>query len=634
MSVRAKTSWLVGGVFSAFIGVSHGVQQYIVLPSFAALEQDDAAANQKRCVEAIGREIELLSYHLSDWSSWNDTYEFMVDLNEEYKLANLVPTMYTNNHINLVCFVDNEARVVWSGAYDLATAEPMTIAAFAGTTVHPHHPLLKQSDLTSAVEGVMITEHGPLLVASRRILNNENEGPPRGTLIMGKLLDAEQVAGIAERTHVDMEVLAIPGAILPQDASDAIAMLVGGAPLVVEEIDQNKTLQLRSTIEGVDGQPALLLTTRIPRDITARGKAAIRIAAISDASAGIAILVLMWIALNKIVVRPLTRLTRHAITVAETDDFSSPIAMQRADEIGILAGEFDRMMLSLAESRKRQAEISHNAGMAEIATGIIHNVGNVLNSVNVSARRAVECIDSSGVSDLNEVVGLIRKHSGNLGTYMSSDEKGRMIPEFLAQLGEDLAGEKKEALKELQSLAKNVDHIAEIVNTQQAYTSVSGAVSRVSLAELIEDAIKINLAAMDRHAVQIIREFEEVPKIMTERHKALQILVNLLSNAKYALDDIPASDRRITIRLLSPKDDAAFVRIEIVDNGVGISRDCFAKLFSYGYTTRANGHGFGLHNSANAAKSIGGRLTAHSAGSGQGAKFVIELPARTSKAVT
>jgi C4-dicarboxylate-specific signal transduction histidine kinase len=272
--------------------------------------------------------------------------------------------------------------------------------------------------------------------------------------------------------------------------------------------------------------------------------------------------------------------------------------------------------------------------MAEIAAGVIHNVGNVLNSVNVSARRAVDTVNALEVADLNDVIGLMREHADDLGAFMSSDEKGRLIPTFLAQLGGHLAAEQQVVLAELQSLTKNIEHVAEIVSTQQSYANVTGALEKVSIADLTEDALRINVAAMERRNIQIIREYEETPPIMTERHKVLQILVNLLSNAKYALDECPAAEQRITVRVSRPTTEQTGVCIEISDNGVGILKEHFAKLFSHRFTTRKEGHGFGLHNSANAAKSLGGRLTVQSGGPGQGATFTLELPSPVAEVTT
>ncbi len=231
----------------------------------------------------------------------------------------------------------------------------------------------------------------------------------------------------------------------------------------------------------------------------------------------------------------------------------------------------------------------------------------------------------------------MREHADDLASFISSDEKGKLIPTFLAKLGEQMAEDQQTALAELQTLTKNVAHVAEIVNTQQSYAHVTGGVEKVSVADLTEDALRINVAAMERHNIRVIREYEETPPIMTERHKVLQILVNLLSNAKYAMDErpaAPAAERRITVRVSRPTTEQTGVCIKISDNGVGISKEHFAKLFSHGFTTRKEGHGFGLHNSANAAKSLGGRLSAQSGGPGQGATFTLELPSPVAELTT
>lgn len=633
MSIRTKILLLLAGVFAAYMGAAHTVQSFVVFPSFRSLERDEAAQDQDRCLEAIQRELQLLSYALNDWASWDDTYQFIVDENEAYKKANLITTMFSNNHINFVGFYDLNGRAVWTGAYDYSTDVPMTFEAFSQPSLDLKNPVFNIKDMNGAVEGTMLTEHGPMLVVSRRILTTDNQGPMRGTMVRGKLLDEKQIKSIAGRTHVDMDLLRIPGQTLPAEAAAALTELSSGAALSMHEIEEGKALRVYSVLNDISGAPALLMTSRIPRDISARGRTAMNVATASDLAAGLAILLLIWASLQRIVVGPLTRLTNHAIAVGQSDDLSNPIAMRRRDELGTLANEFDHMMQSLAESRARLQDTAHRAGMAEIATGVIHNVGNVLNSVNVSAKRAVERVDALDITDLNGVVGLMREHAADLGAYLASDVKGKLIPEFLAQLSGDLAGEKHEALNELQLLTKNVQHIADIVDTHQTHAHVAGTTAKVSINAIIEDALRINTAAMERHAVRVIREFEETPPIMTERHKILQVLVNLLSNAKYAFDDSTVWERRITIRVRAPRDDQTVVRVEVCDNGVGISKEHLAKLFSHGFTTRKNGHGFGLHDSANAAKSIGGRLSAESAGPGQGATFTLELPLHVAESV-
>jgi signal transduction histidine kinase len=208
---------------------------------------------------------------------------------------------------------------------------------------------------------------------------------------------------------------------------------------------------------------------------------------------------------------------------------------------------------------------------------------------------------------------------------MTHDPKGRKLPGYLAKLGEHLVEEKRSIVAELDCLIKNIEHINDIVSMQQNYAKVRGVMETVAVGELIEDAFRMNLAALDRHEIQLFREYDptHVPKITVEKHKVLQILVNLLSNAKYACSESGQPDKRVSVRVTNGDDR---VRISLADNGVGIPKDNLSRIFNHGFTTRKDGHGFGLHNAALAAQEMGGTLTAHSEGPGRGATFILELP--------
>jgi signal transduction histidine kinase len=197
------------------------------------------------------------------------------------------------------------------------------------------------------------------------------------------------------------------------------------------------------------------------------------------------------------------------------------------------------------------------------------------------------------------------------------------VPAYLKQLGQHLEQERIEILKELENLTSNIGHIKEIVAMQQNYATVSGVRETVELQVLLEEALKIHSCAYERHRVTVAREYQPLPAMSVDRHRILQILVNLLSNAKYACETVK-NNKRVTLRLKAGSNGR--VRIEVSDNGIGISGENLTRVFSQGFSTRAGGHGFGLHSGALAAKEMGGMLTAQSDGPGRGATFVLELP--------
>jgi len=266
---------------------------------------------------------------------------------------------------------------------------------------------------------------------------------------------------------------------------------------------------------------------------------------------------------------------------------------------------------------------SRQAGMAEVATNVLHNVGNILNSVNISASLVTERVKTSKASGVSRVAALLQEKGPAVGDFLANDERGKRLPEYLTSLGEQLMSDQKMALEELASLRDNLEHIKDTVAMQQSYAKLCGVTETVAVVDLVEDSLRLNAGAFVRHGVTLCREFGEVPPITVDKHKVLQILVNLVRNAKYACDESGRTDKLITLRV---EPAPAGVRICVIDNGVGIPAENMSRLFTHGFTTRVDGHGFGLHSGALAAQELGGSLRVISDGPGRGATFILELP--------
>ena len=305
------------------------------------------------------------------------------------------------------------------------------------------------------------------------------------------------------------------------------------------------------------------------------------------------------------------------------------------DEFGDIIGTFGlskdvtaqkQTEQELDKAQKNLVDASRMAGMAEVATGVLHNVGNVLNSLNVSANVIATGLRQSKAASLGKLSTLLREHSAHLGEFLTQDPKGKRIPEFLATLARHTVDERDRLLQEITSLQKNIDHIKEIVSMQQSYATMVGVVEPLDAVTMMEDSLRMNAGALVRHEVSVVREFQDVPPILGEKAKVLQILVNLIRNAKYACDEGGSVDKVITLRI--EPGEAGRVRLIVQDNGAGILKENLTRIFGHGFTTRATGHGFGLHSSANAAIEMKGSLTVHSDGPGTGATFTIDLPAQ------
>lgn len=278
---------------------------------------------------------------------------------------------------------------------------------------------------------------------------------------------------------------------------------------------------------------------------------------------------------------------------------------------------------ALAQLNRELLETSRQAGMAEVATGVLHNVGNVLNSVNVAASCIADNLRKSKSANLARAVALLRDNETRLTDFVLHDPKGRQLLPYLTQVAEHITNEQVIAQQELAELQKHIDHIKDVVAMQQSFAKVSGLVEPVKVSDLLEDALRMNQSAFVRHDIKVIKDYDTAAVVTIEKHKALQILVNLLRNAKQACEAVTRDDKEITLRVL---DDAERISISVTDNGVGIPPENLTRIFNHGFTTKKNGHGFGLHSGALAAQEMGGALRVTSAGPGEGAAFTLELP--------
>jgi C4-dicarboxylate-specific signal transduction histidine kinase len=296
-----------------------------------------------------------------------------------------------------------------------------------------------------------------------------------------------------------------------------------------------------------------------------------------------------------------------------------------AERLQAEIAERKQMQEHMERTHKELLVVSRQAGMSEVATGVLHNVGNVLNSVNVSATLVADHVADLKLDNLARTAGLMRDQGDKLGHFITQDPRGRQLPEYLAELAKNLAGEQHLILQEISFVKKKIDHIKEIVATQQNYGKVSGLTDRVKITDLIEDVLRMQSGELTEHAVELQREYAPgLPDIIVDKHKVLQILLNLVSNAKQACLESALPGRRVTVRVTNGDDR---VRVAMIDNGVGIPAANLTRIFNHGFTTKKKGgHGFGLHSGALAAKEMGGALIARSEGPGRGATFTLELP--------
>lgn len=280
---------------------------------------------------------------------------------------------------------------------------------------------------------------------------------------------------------------------------------------------------------------------------------------------------------------------------------------------------------ALRETQVKLVDASRLAGMAEVATNVLHNVGNVLNTINVAADVASRKLRQSRLPTLERLAALVPADPVEAAAFLADDPRGRQVPQLLRVLAETLRSEHDATSRELVVLERSVDHIKHVVRSQQEMASYRGGVDLVAPSEVLDVAIALQGLTEAEQQIEVVRDYVLVEPILLDRHRTMQVILNLLANARQAIQARGGLDGCIVVRLARQGDD---VRFEVSDDGIGIAAELRERIFQHGFTTRPDGHGFGLHGSANAAAEMGGTLSVHSNGIGCGATFVLKIPLR------
>lgn len=642
MSLRTRILYIVVLVVSLYAVIDNGTLRLVASRFFREWEAEEGRADVESVIAAVNQQLVALEESARIWAHQDQTRRFVdptrVDEREAFIQAELGQRAMDSAKVDLFYLCDAEGNVLWSHVRDPRTGESLPFTkTLPSQRLSPTSPLLTIEKSQQHISGMMTSvEHGPLLISSIPIQDSQGRSlepdgrsdfqrPIYGNVIMGRFLEGGLSDSIGESTGCEVRFYARD----PANMSGEAGSIIDG----ITSMEFNS-----ETLEGSDGMlhafgSLLDLRTRTPlvveaivdRKITRLGDRAVNYALLSTIGSVLLILFVLLRLLNRQVLKPLSRLTHKAVEIGKTENTTIRVEMDRKDEIGQLAREFDSMLEKLAQSRAEVVKTARKAGMSEIATGVLHNVGNVLNSVNVSANMAAKSAGQLAIADLESLVQILEQVGDNLGDFISHDARGKHLMPFLQELTQRLSEQQAGLLSELRSLTAGIDHIADLVRSQQSYAGAKGVLEFASLKEEFENAVHICNQAIDRNAdVELVREFADVGTVKVDKHKLMEILVNLIQNAYQALAEQAVSPKRITLRILSLGESKA--RIEVEDNGMGISQENQVKVFQHGFTTRAEGHGFGLHVSANAATEMNASLQVRSAGPDCGATFYLDLP--------
>jgi signal transduction histidine kinase len=437
-------------------------------------------------------------------------------------------------------------------------------------------------------------------------------------MIMGRFLNDDRIAEMGERTHCQMNVTSLETA-----ANSGLQDSLVSAQSSIVEIDED-TLQSSRVLDDIHGSPVALLTMVSARPIAHQGKFT-KNAAMFCSLIGVLLMLLgTGIALRLRVVEPLQTMASHAARVGIEDDLAARLNSDRTDEIGILARSFDLMVAHLAEARRETEESAHRAGMAEIASEVLHNVGNAVNTANCCAEVIADRLNNSRVSGLEKASSLLSEQASNAVHFFSEDPRGPKLISYLITLTGALQKEQTENLSELQRLQETIRHIREAIASQQSHARKSDFRQRVDLRALLNETLLVNEALQKQCGITVTINMPELPLLELNRSRVAQVLVNLEKNALLSMQSVPGRNHELTLNVAVLETD--MLQIEVRDTGTGFTPEIHERLFGQGFTTRKEGSGLGLHYCVNVIREMGGDITAHSEGLGTGATFRITIP--------
>ncbi|QDU65515.1 ATP-binding protein [Engelhardtia mirabilis] len=631
MSLRLKIIRTLLVLVALYAAADHGVQRMILTPSFEDLEHEHAERDLKRTVVAIENEVQNLNRLAAGLASNPALDDYIARSDDTYERVLLHEGTLDAQRVDLLFVIDSEGGVLWSDIRPEAPGMEGRLRGFPRGRLAASHPLLASArgDL-EPISGLMSTERGPMVVSSRPVLE-PGHSKLLGRLLMGSLLPGARMEAIGTSTGLQLDVWALDSPELPPEMLAIRDDVTAAAGTVLRAID-NDHLEAFATLDDIQHRPAMLLRAKLPRTISARGRNAIQYALLSAVAIGLGTLLVLQRLLGRMVLEPLATLTQHAVAIGKSDDAHARVGMERDDEIGTLAREFDSMLEKLAASREAVVTAARSAGMSEIATGILHNVGNVLNSVVLGVELADDRLRRSKLPQLSKLVVLLESQGDQLATFIADDPRGQKLLPFLQALVRELESERSNVAGELVNVREGVDHIRELVASQQAYAGQSRLDESLDLGQQIDKAVELTAQASGAVArdLEIVRDYDDLPIVSVDRHKLLEILVNLIQNARQSVAEAGVDAPRLTVSVKTT--DSGTLRLAVRDNGLGIAPDHVERIFSHGFTTKKNGHGFGLHSAANSATELGGHLSVTSDGLGCGAEFVLEFPLQRAKA--
>ena len=605
MNIRPKViAWIIA--ILAIVGIGEVLLvRHIIMPSFAELERADARTAMWRIQYAFDRALDRLGVLAIDWGNWAVVYRFMQDHKSAALEGDITLSNIREIGVNLVLIVDSDGAVIYSRSVDLPANQTLDLAT--RRSLPDGFPWHAQLRAAQSAQGLLRTNLGTLMLAGGPILDGDGHGPSRGMMMLGRLLQDAEVKDIAAQ------------------AQSTLSVLPAAATRRPDQLTQTPSLTyVDRDFLDILGQPILTLRVSVPREITAHGEKAVAYASASLIAAAIIIVMLLVVVISRVILTPLAVVTRHAVVVGQDKDLTTRLDLQRHDEIGVLAREFDRMVERVAESRMQLVDQSFEAGFAELAKGSLHNLGNAITPIGVRLSGLAQRLRSAPAALTEQAAAELRGGGG------AEPQRRADLQEFLYLGCRETAALLRSAEEDVAVMTHQAGAIRSMLAEQMRSARNEHVIEAVRLPELLAQALEIVPDAHRRRlALHSDESLRKVGVVRVARTILRLVLQNLIINAADAVRD--AGKERGVLKVSAEIVHDAHrqqLHLQCRDDGVGIAAENLERVFEKGFSTKSpeTNHGIGLHWCANAVNALGGRIWAASDGPGRGAALHLMVP--------
>jgi len=603
MNIRMKVMSLLALLFVMLILIDIAVQRAVLMPSFAELERDDARVSMKRIGYALDMALDGLELTAADWGNWDDVYRYVQAPNAAFVRSNITPTAMKQLQVNALLIVDRGGNVVLSSAQDLSGAA-MELDFARRKSLPADFPWRENLASGKPAKGLIQTDRGVMMLAAAPVLDGSGGGQAIGLVFMGQLLTPRQVRNLSARAQAELTLV--------QDG-------MSGERLT----ETDSATEVARSFQDLYGKPVMTLRVEVPRRITERGRAAVSYASFYLIGAAVAVLIALLMVLNRVVLEPLARVTRHAIEIGQGNDLSARLDLKSRDEVGRLAREFDRMVERVEETRRELVDQSFHAGFAELAKGVLHNLGNAMTPLGVRLAKLSERLRDSPVEDLQLALE-------ELNGAVADAPRQEDLREFMRLGCRELASSLGEARGDVEVIQRQANIVQTALGELMRSTRNEHVIESVRLPDLVNQTLEIVPdSCRQRLVVDADESLRRIGAVRVARTVLRLVLQNLIINAADAVRDAGRDKGLLRVAAeIVREHDREQLHLHCADNGIGIASQDLQRVFDKGFSTksRETNYGIGLHWCANAIAALGGRIWAASEGPGLGASMHLMLP--------